>query len=241
MPPRIAESFATRVKRASPCPSRNPSSSSCRSTARATSATAISTSAPSTRRRRARNWSCEKLRCSLRIIAICDLRSWVHRRDGFHDAHFVGARNHHAQSDARGLLDATVRSPGALFELQLTPLDLERIALAVEALQLNEAAARLVLGRHDGDCRHAERQRQQRDSHFHCHAHAGRLSATRSTALRARGLAAISSADGWIARPMRWSFARACPGICGRPAYTGSSCECFCMKRLTMPSSSEWN
>src|SRR5918997_68494 len=129
MPPRMAESFATRVKRASPCPSRNPSSSSCRSTARATSATAISTSAPRTRRRRARNWSCEKLRlCSLRVIAICDLRSWGHLRDGFHDAHFVGTRYHHAQSDARGLLDATVRRPGALFELQLTPLDLERIA-----------------------------------------------------------------------------------------------------------------
>src|SRR5918994_3311826 len=189
MPPRIADSFATRVKRASPCPSRNPSSSNCRSTARATSAIAISTSAPSTTRRRERNCSCEKLRlCSLRIIAICDLRSWVHRCYGFHDAHFVGTRNHHAQSDARGLLDATVRSPGALFELQLTPLDLERITLAVEALQLNEAAARLVLGRYDGDCRHAERQRHQRDSDLHGDAHAAHLSATRSTALRARGL-----------------------------------------------------
>src|SRR5678816_155563 len=141
MPPRIAESLATRVKRASPCPSRNPSSNNCRSTARATSATAISTSTPSTTRSRERNCSCEKLRfCSLRIIATCGRCSLGHRR-GLHDADFVGARNHHAQADARGLLDAPVRGPRALFQLQLAPLDLERVALAVQTLQFDEEIA----------------------------------------------------------------------------------------------------
>src|SRR6185436_11076962 len=196
MSPRIAESLATRVKRASPWPSRKPSSSNCRSTARATSATAINTSAPSTSRRRARNCSCEKLRLfSLRIIAICDRCSWPcswSSRRGFHDPHFVGARNHHAQIDARGLLDAPVRSPGALLELQLAPFDFERVALAVQALQLNEEAARLVLGHDDADCRRAQRQRDHYNSCLQCDAHAATLSATRNTALRARGLAATS-------------------------------------------------
>ena len=64
-----------------------------------------------------------------------------HRR-GLHDPHFVGARDHHAQVDARGLLDASVCGPGALLELQLAPLDFERVAIAVQTLQLNEEAAR---------------------------------------------------------------------------------------------------
>ena len=34
------------------------------------------------------------------------------------------------QADARGLLDAAVRRPRALLELQLAPLDIERVALA---------------------------------------------------------------------------------------------------------------
>src|SRR5690348_10583865 len=196
MPPRIAESFATRVKRASPCPSRNPSSRSCRSTARATNPTAISTTAPTTRRRRERNCSCEKLRlCSLRIIATCGLRSLSHRRR-LDDADFIGTRNHHAQADARGLLDAPVRGPGALLQLQLAPLDFERIAVAVQALQLNEESACLVLGEHDADAGRGERQPDHCDSCAPCEAHAASLSATRSTALRARGLAATSSCDG---------------------------------------------
>src|SRR3954468_21218652 len=200
MPPRIAESFATRVKRASPCPSRKPSSSNCRSTARASSATAINTSMPSTHRRRVRNCSCEKLRLlSLRIIAICDRCSWacsLSGRRGFHDPHFVGPRNHHAQIDARGLLDPPVGRPGALLELQLAPFDFERVALAVQALQLNEEAAGLVLGRDDADCRGGHRQCDHCNASLESDAHAATLSATRSTLLRARGLAATSSADG---------------------------------------------
>ena len=34
--------------------------------------------------------------------------------------------------------------------------------------------------------------------------------------------------------PTRRSFGRACAGTSGSPAYTGSSCDCFCMKRFTM-------
>src|SRR5690606_12963704 len=142
------------------------------------------------------------------------------------DAHFIRTRNHHPQTDSGRLLDTPMRRPRALLELQLPPLDLERIALRGERLHLNEQSARLVARPDDRDRRGEQACPQQRHRKLRVNAHAATLCATRMIALRARGLRATSSGEGCTALPTRTSFARACGGMCGRPAYIGSSCEC---------------
>src|SRR5690606_20884806 len=156
------------------------------------------------------------------------------------DVHFLGTRHHHLQIDACGLLHTTMPGPRALLEPALSPFDVERIARGSERLQLDEEAARLMLAPHHRDARTEQREPQQRKHCARSDAHAALLSATRMIALRARGLAAVSAALGCTARPMRRSLGRACMGMSGKPAYTGSSCECFWMKRFTIASSKEW-
>ena len=84
---------------------------------------------------------------------------------------------------------------------------------------LDEAHARLVLAVHDrergAEHGHPEHRDQEPPD---AQAHAAILSATRSTALRARGLRAISSSEGMVAPPIFLSRGRACGGTCGRPA-----------------------
>ena len=79
--------------------------------------------------------------------------------------------------------------------------------------------ARLVLPVDDRERRaeHCDPQAGDRDPPD-AQAHAAILSATRSLALRARGLSAISASDGVVAPPIFASRGRACGGICGRPA-----------------------
>ena len=81
-----------------------------------------------------------------------------------------------------------------IFNVQLThPLML--------AFQRLEELARSVLGGHGAQC--ANDGDQEKD---HVETDHYSFSATRITALRARGLAAISRADGLIALPTRRSF-----------------------------------
>src|SRR5262245_17265383 len=54
-------------------------------------------------------------------------------------------RRLHVQLGAGDSLDERVRRPRALLELQLTPLDLQRVALAVHALERHEQLARAML------------------------------------------------------------------------------------------------
>ena len=121
---------------------------------------------------------------------------------------------------ARDPLDAAVRAPGALLELQLPPFDVELVALHREALQLDETRCA------PGACRRRRRATSR---------------ALRSTARRPRSArragscgdplgdaqhGAAARADcarsrrptGVVAPPIFASRGRACGGICGRPA-----------------------
>ena len=80
------------------------------------------------------------------------------------DAQVRGARDEHLEIVACDAFHAAVRTPGALLELQLPPLDVELVALHGQALQLDELSSRLVLPvddgerrRENGDPEHADR------------------------------------------------------------------------------------
>ena len=81
--------------------------------------------------------------------------------------------------------------PGALLELQLPPLDVELLRALLLALELGEQLARLVL-RGDEAERAGDQQREQDEVEPRHLRRSAALSATRRTALRARGLAATS-------------------------------------------------
>ena len=68
-----------------------------------------------------------------------------------HDAKFGRLRRHHAEVIVRDALDAAMRSPRALLELQLAPLDVEVVARRRELLQLAETVARLLLAVDDAE------------------------------------------------------------------------------------------
>src|SRR5689334_16707972 len=134
-----------------------------------------------------------------------------------------------------------MRRPGARLELQLTPLDVNLIGEVLLFLQLDVELARLMLGSDQTECAGDQRGEQHEIEPGHHRAGPSVLSAIRMTALRARGLAAISASVGFIALPMRRR-----PG-CGRSrARTGrrrGSRSGFALsrrKRLTMRSSREW-
>src|SRR5690606_26637903 len=117
------------------------------------------------------------------------------------------------------------------------------IAVGREPLELDEQRARLVAHVDDAGRRaeHGEPEHRNQDCEP-ARLHAAILSATRSTALRARGLRRISASPGKMALPMRASRGRAPGGTVasGSPAQAGSSCDCARMKRFTARSSSEW-
>ena len=197
MPPRIAESFATRVKRASPCPSRNPSSSSCRSTARATSATRDQHErAQHQAQPRAELLLRETALCSLRIIATCDQCSWV-TVVGF-TMRTSSGRGITMRRPTRAVCSTRPCVAQALCSSFSWPHSISSASRSrVQALQLDEQAARLVLA--------STRRRSPAASTSATTATAMQRIAMlmrppsrrrACTALRARGLAATSSADG---------------------------------------------
>jgi hypothetical protein len=127
--------------------------------------------------------------------------------------------------------------PGALLELQLPVLDFEALGQFLLPLQFNEQLSGLVLGSHQckGACHQnaGERCVQAR--------HAPLLSATRITALRARGFAATSRSDGYTGLPT--SFIRGAGRSAARTgnlAGSASGRDCARMNCFTIRSSREW-
>jgi len=98
-------------------------------------------------------------------------------------------------------------------------MHLEAITLGVERFKLDKEVARAVFAVDDTGSRRerAEPENRKRQRHDPPQVHAASRvairSATRSTALRARGLAAISAADGFTALPTSRNVGRTCAGI----------------------------
>src|SRR5690606_13203060 len=148
----------------------------------------------------------------------------------------------HAQPRARHLVDAVALGPGGLLQLQPAELDVELVALALQARQLHVEFAMLVArvdhadrGDHAGDHQHGGDEA----GHGRASAPAASFSATRSTALRARGLPASSSGRALAAAPIARSVGTK-PVASGRRRLPGGALAWVAMKRLTMRSSSEW-
>ncbi len=116
-----------------------------------------------------------------------------------------GAGIAHVQLLARDALDEGVRGPGTLLELQLPPLDVQVVALRAQLLELRRtAAARGTCSRPRPPRTAAPRPKEPRPQapvSWQRQPHAT-LSATRSSALRARGLRATSSLPGRSLRPI---------------------------------------
>src|SRR5690606_18434856 len=99
-------------------------------------------------------------------------------------------------------VDAVALGPGGLLELQPPELDVEFVARAFQLGQLGEQLAVLMAGEHHGHAAADVGQDQQRDEDAGGHAATCRRSATRSTALRARGFTASSASPALRAPPM---------------------------------------
>src|SRR5882672_5816872 len=108
----------------------------------------------------------------------------------------------HMEAGAGDVLHVGIGRPGALLDLQPTPLGLELIAPAVAMLEFHEQLARAMLAvdRRGGGHQHRQPQRWQDEpgegARERLQALTARTrSAARSSALRARGLAVTSSAE----------------------------------------------
>src|SRR5690606_36385414 len=168
-------------------------------------------------------------------------RSWPHHHD------FPGFGEAHAQAGARDLVDAVALGPGGLLQLQLPELDIELVAGLLQLGQLDEQLAVLVAREHDRDRgEHVadDQQREQDAQHHACTplaasaAATGSRSATRNTALRARGLRASSSPPALRAPPMARSVG--VNGAGGRRRSLGGALLRAAMNCLAIRSSSEW-
>ena len=149
----------------------------------------------------------------------------------------------HMQLRARDALDEGVGRPGALLELQLSPLDLQVVAARVERLELDEQR------RARGACSRSRRRRSRAPPPT---AAAGRcISATPARSWQPLGHAQQGAARARVALELRrirrgscdrpsFRRGRACTGTTGRRRSAGSTCDSRCMKRLTTRSSSEW-
>src|SRR5690606_11199894 len=122
MVPRCAGISTTCTCRAWPWPCRKSLRSTCRSKARASISAAPARKIAVTNTLR----HCRLSALSVGIFA-------------HHDARL--AHQGHVQFLSRHLLDAGVRRPGALLELQLSPFHGQRIALGLQLLQLHEGGA----------------------------------------------------------------------------------------------------
>ena len=94
-----------------------------------------------------------------------------------------------------------MRRPSREFELQLAILDIQLTHPLLLPLQTLKELARAVLG---GD--HTQRANNHNQKKKHIYANHYSFSATRITALRARGLARISATEGLICLPTKRSF-----------------------------------
>ena len=106
--------------------------------------------------------------------------------------HARGRGYAHLQIIRRNFLDPGVHGPGALLELQLPVFDFQLPGLVLLFLQFHEQFSCLVLRGDQGQRADHEDSGQRGIEPDHC----ATLSATRMTALRARGLAAISASVG---------------------------------------------
>src|SRR5690606_4205618 len=149
-----------------------------------------------------------------------------------------GLGEFHAQPRARDLVDAVGLGPGGLLQLQAAEIDVELVALVDQPGQLDEQLAMLVARVHHADRGDHVRGQQYEDEEAGHVATAG-YSATRSTALRARGLAASSAASAFRAPPIARRVGTK-PVASGRRRLPAGAFECAAMKRLTIRSSSEW-
>ena len=150
--------------------------------------------------------------------------------------HARGWRNAHLQIVGRDFLYPGMHCPGTLLKLQLSVFDFELPSLILLLLQFDEQLSRLVLRRDQGQRADNEDARQygiELD-------HGATLSATRMTALRARGFAVTSSSLGKIGLPT--SFMRGFGNSAARTGKRAGSApgwDWVRMKFLTMRSSRE--
>src|SRR5690606_20488282 len=107
----------------------------------------------------------------------------------------------HAQAFARDLIDTVALGPGGLLQLQPAELDVEVVAGLLQPGQLLEQLAVHVAHVHHTNPR-GDRAGQQDDEQQAAHAVTASFSATRNTALRARGLTASSASSARMAPPM---------------------------------------
>ena len=104
---------------------------------------------------------------------------------------------------AGDLLHSRRHRPSRLLDLKLTEFDFVGPAQCLLALKIAKRFARLMPGRDQRQCADHERRQQEKvDAHDHVGA---ARSATRSVALRARGLAATSTSPARTARPTSFS------------------------------------
>lgn len=106
--------------------------------------------------------------------------------------HARGRGYAHLQIIRRDFLHPGVHGPGALLELQLPVFDLQLPGLVLLFLQFHEQFSGFVLRSDQGQRANDENSSQRGIEPDHC----ATLSATRITALRARGLAVISASVG---------------------------------------------
>src|SRR5690606_8906177 len=175
---------------------------------------------------------CRACRCR---ACCCPACSWTHHHD------VAGLGEGHAQARARDLVDAVALGPGRLLELQAPELDVELVARAFQLGQFGEQLAVLVAREHHGHAAADVGQDQQRNDEHDTSAHAATCnrSATRSTALRARGFAASSASPALRAPPMARSVGVDGSGS-GMRRLAGGAFARAAMNCLAMRSSSEW-
>src|SRR5690606_3345277 len=99
------------------------------------------------------------------------------------------------------LVHAVALRPGGLLQLQATELDVEFVAFLVQLVQLDEGLPVLVAVAHDQQGGGDAGQHQHGEDEMAAHAATRGRSATRSTALRARGLSASSASPALRAPP----------------------------------------
>ena len=179
---------------------------------RRTSAKPTSSNAP---RQRAR---------SATVVFAASFHLSVRRLDD--DDELVVARHRQMQALAGERLDPRGVAHTCLARSAAAPVGLQPIELAVQVLGLDEQLARTMLDVDDPDARRARRRRrapgcdEPSDLLVSWLAHAacssGVRSATRSRALRARGLRSSSAAPGRTSLPTSVRRGRACGGMFGQ-------------------------
>src|SRR5581483_558778 len=113
----------------------------------------------------------------------------------------------------RFVVDAARFGPGRLLQFEPAVFDIQFVALALQLRKLHEQRAALMARPHDRDRadHRGNEQKQQTEDAYGLHAllSCATFCATRSTAERARGLAACSASEGNCALPTAASLAGA--------------------------------